>query len=53
MLTVLSDTMEDLDMRSRSKISRKRSKKLFRKTANGTHKRNIGAGRTLRGGYRL
>lgn len=36
----------------RSRMSRKKSKRLFKKTANRTHKRNV-AGPCMRGGTRL
>lgn len=39
-------------MRKRKKLSRKGSKRLFRKTASKTHKKNL-RGRPMRGGIRL
>lgn len=39
-------------MRRRKRISRKRSKKLFSKTAKRVHKKNLGH-RAMRGGIRL
>ena len=42
-------------MKKRFKLSRKKSKKLFSKTARRTHKKNIsgGFGAPMRGGIRL
>lgn len=39
-------------MFKRKKMSKGRSKRLFSKTAKGTHKKNV-AGRPMRGGIRL
>jgi len=40
-------------MAFRNKISKKRSKKLFSKTASRTHKKNLSNGKVMRGGYRI
>lgn len=40
-------------MAYRSKMSRKSSKKLFRKTASRTHKKNVPRAMPMRGGIRL
>ncbi len=40
-------------MKRRMKMSRNKSKKLFRKTASRTHKKNTVGGRIMRGGIRL
>lgn len=39
-------------MKKRRKLTRKRSKKLFKKTAGRTHRKNLSAS-PMRGGYRL
>lgn len=39
-------------MKKRQKMSRKSSRKLFRRTASRTHKKNVGI-RPMRGGIRL
>lgn len=40
-------------MKKRFKMNRKKSRKLFRKTASRTHKKNFSGGTMMRGGYRL
>jgi hypothetical protein len=40
-------------MRRKFKMKPKASKKLFRKTASRTHKKNTLEGKIMRGGYRL
>jgi len=40
-------------MAYRSKISKKKSKRLFIRTASRTHKKNISSGKIMRGGYRI
>lgn len=41
-------------MRKRMKLGRRHSRKLFRRTANRTHKRNLlGGGHVMRGGIRM
>jgi len=40
-------------MRKRQKMSRGKSKRLFKRTASRTHKKNIGGPRPMRGGIRL
>jgi len=37
----------------RKRLNRRYSKKLFRKTASRTHKKNTLQGRIMRGGYRI
>ena len=40
-------------MRKRSRMTKRHSKRLFRKTASRTHKRNLPHTHTMRGGIRL
>lgn len=40
-------------MARRQRISRRRSKKLFSKTASRTHKKNARSANPMRGGYRI
>ena len=56
-VTVRSDTegvlTQEGSMAKRYKLSRKKSKKLFRKTASKVHKKNVHQNTILRGGIRL